>query len=395
MLVFLGAGAAPATARSRSLNDLEEWTCDEGSRSVRDATTYEPLKPGIILVVGTIDSSFSLLFDGLPDPYFRRLVVVEPTLSPAVAKRLLVASSAVFFLRLIEPTGLRGYLLDLARTLDVPHFYVADDDLSSLHAERADLSWYTPRNLRACLDSFAAVIVTSAPLLATFRALSLHPRIFTWRPTLSHRIVELLEPADRAERREGMRIGFIGGPFRIPNLSTSVMPALEALARSTDVTLLIRPETEIRDAKIPIEVVPFHRSYKDFIMEWRDAECDILVHSKGESANIANKTQNILICSYYIGAVPILAREPAYEGLGPATGVLLADQPWTAPLWAAALKKAETAERRAALRRKLAAYCQEAFAPAHNLPSLEACLRMAPPPSWQTWEERWALLCHG
>ena len=71
-----------------------------------------------------------------------------------------------------------------------------------------------------------------------------------------------------------------------------------------------------------IIVVERERSFRQFIRAWRRFAPDLLLHPAGATSNAPFKCPTAAIVAGYLGAVPVVADEPAYHGWGEAEGVL-------------------------------------------------------------------------
>ncbi len=71
-----------------------------------------------------------------------------------------------------------------------------------------------------------------------------------------------------------------------------------------------------------IVVLPMERSFRQHIRAWRRFGPDILLHPAGATANAPFKSPTAAIVAGYLGAIPVVAEEPAYQGWGEAEGVL-------------------------------------------------------------------------
>ena len=64
--------------------------------------------------------------------------------------------------------------------------------------------------------------------------------------------------------------------------------------------------------------------FRQFVREWRRFAPDILLHPAGATSNAPYKTPTAAIVARYLGAVPVVSDEPAYQGWSEADGVLTA-----------------------------------------------------------------------
>jgi hypothetical protein len=130
----------------------------------------------------------------------------------------------------------------------------------------------------------------------------------------------------------------------------------------------------LRPRVIGAEIVALapERSFRQFVRRWRSYAPDILLHPRGETANAPFKCPTAVIVAGYLGAVPVVADEPAYEGWTPADGVVRLGKGACELDEAAA--RIQDCEWRGDMRRRLAAAIARSFGEGDRLDRLEAWL---------------------
>jgi len=117
-----------------------------------------------------------------------------------------------------------------------------------------------------------------------------------------------------------------GGDFRLAGLTGPPLGRLRQIAEGPGLRLVVTPAGAqmLRPALPGAEIVelPLERSFRQHIRAWRRFSPDILLHPAGATANAPFKTPTAAIVAGYLGAVPVVADEPAYQDWGEAEGVL-------------------------------------------------------------------------
>jgi hypothetical protein len=147
-------------------------------------------------------------------------------------------------------------------------------------------------------------------------------------PALEGALEVAVRPLDRNDEGAApkWRAAYFGGPFRHELFQVLIVPALEAVGRQAPIELVV-PENVSVTTKLPIRKAQAHRSFKQFILNWRRLAPNVVVHPPGRSANIDFKTANAILCSYYLGAVPIVFEESAYADWNEDDGVVKVRHP--------------------------------------------------------------------
>jgi hypothetical protein len=279
---------------------------------------FADARPARVLVFGQIEVSTSLYFDaleGLPgvDVGFRAMT------SLAVDAVALASADLVILVRELHRFWDEGVIafLDAAA---VPYVWFADDNFLALRRE-GGAGFFTEARMRTALAG-AAAVWASTPALAAAHVW-LHPKVEVWGPALDP---AQDQPAPAAVGP--LTIAIPGGDFRLRGLD-AVLPELEALS-VTGLRILATPAgaARLRPALRKAEVVelPRERSFRQHVRQWRRYAPDLVLHPTGATANAPYKAPTAAILAGYLGAVPVVADEPAYGAWREAEGVLrLAD----------------------------------------------------------------------
>lgn len=273
-------------------------------------------RPGV-LVLGQIEVSTSLFFDFLEDRTqtpvafrpFTRLDLDAPHLSRA---------ALVVLVRDLHRFWDEG-VVELLRSAGAPFVYFTDDNFMALAAEGAASRFYKPARIRRALEG-AAEVWCSTPALAEAYA-PLHPGTRVWGPVLDP---VLAGPASHRERP--LTVGMAGGDFRAAGLKGAPLARLRSIAAARPLRIITtRMTAQALEGDWPeaeIVVAPTQRSFRQFIRAWRREGVDILLHPAGATANAPFKCPTAALVAGYLGAVPVVADEPAYLGWGEAEGVV-------------------------------------------------------------------------
>lgn len=281
-----------------------------GSRvpPARARLTSQGTEDGFVLVYGRLGASTSLYFDGLPAPDRAQLRMLEPG-DLFSDLPWLAAARLVIIVRGFEFAHLNG-ALDLLGELGTPVLWFTDDDFIALGGETASLGHYRAETVRRFAQRLAGIVTTSAPLAA---ALSPYHASIAVLPLAADPALLARRPATPSERA-----AIIGGGFRAKALTEVVAPAATA-----EGVPLILPAGLPRAPHAALRL-PFDGDFAQFIFRWQAEAPFALLHPHGDSGNIGNKSRGTLLVAAYLGAVPIVADEPAYQGLGEGQGVLSA-----------------------------------------------------------------------
>ena len=364
---------------SRRFLRTRAWAAGLSIQSDGDANTLLAPRGRCIAVVADMTGSTSICFDGLLDRDRQRVLFVPLPAGEFQLQLFLARCDAAILVRSLVDEHARLVAM-LCQWMEVPLYYLIDDNLILLSAEDPGLGAYTRERVTEALADFAGILCTSPSLAEYFRSLHLRPPVDEIGPVFD--AVKLAKirrlPARPAE--PALRVGFIGGSFRRRNLEEQVMPALAAVAR--DIPVAFFGPSSPADA----EGLPFIPFFDEFLTTWGSLGLDVVVHARGETGNLEYKTSSVLLSALYLGAVPIVASEPAFRDVGEAQGVLKVDG--DASSWEWALRRVQAAEVRRELLSRLDAFCRTNFAPERNARALERILAASTPPDLLTWAWR-------
>ncbi len=352
--------AEPLPPRAEGWRELTRRLC-AASRVVRVAATaaalgdapcpaFAGVQPSDVLVMGQIEVSTSLYFDFLeaaPDiaVRFRALTRLEVDAPHLAAARLVVLTRT---LHRFWDEGVIAFL----EAAGVPWVWFTDDNFQVLAAERGAPGFFSGPRMRRTLAG-AAEVWASTPALAAALA-PLHPRVKVWGPVLDPLLAGAQPaPSDR------LTIAAPGGDFRVAGLAEGPIQALRGLAAAAQLRIVATAAAAAALApELPgVEVIamPMERSFRQFLRQWRRHAPDLVLHPAGATANAPYKCPTAAIVAGYLGAVPVVAGEPAYEGWGAPEGVFRLEEHGLAAAAALARDPAGRTDLRARLGIALAA----------------------------------------
>jgi glycosyltransferase involved in cell wall biosynthesis len=383
-----------ATAAACNFFEDKAWISPaRGGRTVdRDilATATRP----IVGVLGHMDASVSLCFDGIKEQYGSSLRFID--LSAPYARQLQAAMTcdAIIIVRFLFDDSIQA-LTEACLMARIDLYYLADDNFIELAREDRSFARYKIENMRRALRRFKAVLATSPSLADYYTAENLHGDVRPFGPVFDRIAFEKYRRIPQELHSSSLRIGFIGGDFRRADLECNIYPALEAVAKQGAVELFARKSPKPKAWTRPRPPVTFRDVppiylYDDFAERWRRPGIDILVHPKGASSNIAYKTDSVLLTSLYLGAVPLVTDEMAFAGAGENEGIIKVNG--ASSEWAAAIERVRDANVRAELVKRLEAYCRSHFNSAYNAGVFETILASAKPAGIGDRLERFSMI---
>ncbi|VVT25683.1 hypothetical protein [Rhizobium sp. EC-SD404] len=261
-----------------------------------------------ILVIGRIEASVSLYFDGLPFETARMLRFIEA--EALVAKiELLETVDAIIIVRDLERCHDLG-LLDLMARLDIPRVWFIDDNPLVLAREDYHWAFYSEKRLARLLNGFAGIFASTEPLADALRPL--HDRVSVFPPVLDRRLIPTGEPESK-----GLTIALAGGGFRSSAFQRDILPALHALQVEKPIRL-IAPKSFAASPQQSLKATFLEprQSFPQFVRAWRQENPNVLVHPRSATENAPYKTPNALLVGLYLNSVPIVhGEEPAYRPL--------------------------------------------------------------------------------
>jgi len=270
-----------------------------------------------VLVLGQIEVSTSLHFDfleAMPDVS----VAFRPLTRLDLDAAVLAGADLVILVRELHRFWDEGVIafLDAA---GVPYVWFTDDNFLALQAEGEAGAFYALPRMQLALAKAAAIWTSTNALAAAH--VWLHPNVSVWKPALDP---FLDEPP--AAPIGPVTVALSGGDFRLAGLTGPPLDGLRQISEGPGLRLVVTPAggQMLRPALPGAEIValPIERSFRQFIRAWRRFSPDILLHPTGATANAPFKTPTAAIVAAYLGAVPVVADEPAYQGWGEAEGVL-------------------------------------------------------------------------
>ncbi|HEY1426194.1 MAG TPA: hypothetical protein VGF50_05935 [Caulobacteraceae bacterium] len=280
--------------------------------------SFAPRRDGVdVLVLGQIEVSTSLYFDFLesaPDltvafRAYTRLDVDAPHLAGA---------GLVVLVRTLHRFWDEG-VIDFLRAAGVPFVWFTDDNFLALRSEGDASVFYTAERMRRALAGAAEVWASTAWLAEALAPL--HGEVKVWGPVLDPLLTGGPAPDDGP-----LTVVLPGGDFRAAGLAGEPMERLRAMAEAEPLRMIATAAAAkaLAGALGPAEIVvlPPQPSFRQFVRQWRSYGPDILLHPEGATANAAFKCPTAVIVAGYLGAVPVVADEPAYAGWGENEGVL-------------------------------------------------------------------------
>jgi hypothetical protein len=280
--------------------------------------SFAPRGVGVdLLVLGQIEVSTSLYFDFLesaPD----LSVAFRAYTGLAVDAPHLAGARLVVLVRTLHRFWDEG-VIDFLKLAGVPFVWFTDDNFLVLRAEHDASAFFTAPRMRRALAGATAVWASTESLAEALRPL--HPDVRVWGPVLDARLANGAPPPDGP-----LTVVLPGGDFRAVGLEGEPIERLGAMAAAEPIrvvaTAAVAREIEPALGKAEVVVLPPERSFRQFVRRWRLYGPDILLHPEGDTANAPFKCPTAVIVAGYLGAAPVVADEPAYEGWGEHEGVL-------------------------------------------------------------------------
>lgn len=352
---------------------------------------YEPRRT--VALVGWLTASVSLYWICSAGSRLDSIIFIDPEAPEAIANPAIIHSDLVVFVREIFSPG-HQTKLDLCRSLKIPHVYFVDDNLPVLARDEPAWSKYSLNAMQNELSSFEGVIVSSANLQVDFRNLNIHSKIDRVTPVFDKDLMQKLRRAKNRRRQEHDKfdVGFFGGSFRVQSLINIVRPALDNSSEYT--RLVTRPiPIDFSSDKITHYNATESPYFFGFLDEWAKYGLDVIAHPSGTTGNIDFKSENAILVSFYLGAVPIVTEEAAYAGFGREQGVEKVENNITS--WQEAFERLRDRSYRSEMLSKLEQTCLSHFSaqPIENL--LESYLVLHPALDPEVLEYRYRKALHG
>lgn len=362
------------------------WAQDADLTTAADREALVGTSAPLIGVVSNFDASLALKFEGLTDPHRRNLLFIPLETDEANLRLILSHCDAIVLVRhLLNDHANR--VIRNCQLMDIPRYYLIDDNFLVLRTELPEFAAYTQENATEALADFAGVICTSGAVAEYLRSLRVHRAIVTINSVFDQAKVGKLDRIPRVASGPGLRVGFVGADFRLQSLGRDVLPALTHIRTDAPVEFVVRATTD-RRLKLPADtkILPFSASFDDFLVRWRAVGLDILVHPHGDTANIDYKADSILLIALYLGAVPVVAADPAFREVGEEQGVLKVNGGVAA--WTDALQRAQSPELRQTLMRRLEQFCSDHFGQERTVELLEMIYVASPRTDFILWGNR-------
>jgi len=270
-----------------------------------------------VLVLGQIEVSASLYFD-----FLESSPAVSAAFRPLTRLSLdashLASADLVILVRELHRFWDEGVIAFL-KAVGTPFVYFTDDNFLALHAEGDAPSFYSAARMRRALAGAAEVWASTETLAAAHRPL--HPRVRVWGPVLDPVLRAPSPPA-----ADMLTVALAGGDFRLAGLEGAPIAQLKAISETQDLRLVVTQGAAKALApaleRAEIVALPPERSFRQFVRRWRRFAPDVLLHPAGATSNAPFKCPTAVIVAGYLGAVPVVAEEPAYDGWGGAEGVI-------------------------------------------------------------------------
>ncbi|MGH7341896.1 MAG: glycosyltransferase family 2 protein, partial [Candidatus Rokuibacteriota bacterium] len=205
------------------------WAAGLDLRSPSDEDALLAPRGRCIGVLSEMTASTSLCFDGVLPRYQETLLFIPIVIEESALQLLVARCDAVILVRNLLGDRARQAAL-LCHSMDVPIHYLTDDNYILLRAEYPEFATYTRESVTQALEGFAGVLCTSHALAEYFRHLQLHPRIDEIGPVFDATKLAKLRRLPTAPAGPALRVGFVGGEFRLRSLKDEVLPALGTVA---------------------------------------------------------------------------------------------------------------------------------------------------------------------
>lgn len=280
--------------------------------------SFAPRREGVdVLVLGQVEVSTSLYFDFLESAP-SVTVAFRAFTGLAIDAPHLAAARLVVLVRTLHRLWDEG-VIDFLRAAGVPFVWFTDDNFLALRAEHDASAFYTAARMRRALAGAVEVWCSTGRLAEAHGAL--HANVKVWGPVLDPLLMAGEPPPDGP-----LTVVLPGGDFRASGLEGAPLERLGAMAAAEPIRVVataaagkaLAPELEAAD----VVVLPQERSFRQFVRNWRSFGPDILLHPEGATINAPFKCPTAVIVAGYLGAAPVVANEPAYEGWGENEGVL-------------------------------------------------------------------------
>jgi glycosyltransferase involved in cell wall biosynthesis len=337
-------------------------------------------------IIGNVEASMALCFDGLMDRFSENFLFLQPLFDDYTLQLHLARCDAVVVVRdLLGDDGRRT--IAACEWMNIPLYYLVDDNFIVIGDEFPEYQAYTVETVAEVLRGFAGVLCASPALSDYFRDRRLHSSIDQVGAVFDAAKFAKVRRLRPAPTENALRVGFVGGLFRLRSLNVDVVPALARSCVDGPIELLSRTAPDDADT-LPFEVkiIPFEMSFDAFLLRWRLTGIDVIAHPRGVTRNLPYKCKGVLIGALYLGAVPVVADEPAFEGLGEEQGdIRIGENPGE---WERAFRRLRDAEFRHTMLDRLEAYCRHACSGESTVRAIEKIFADTSPTDLLTWSHR-------
>lgn len=324
-----------------------------------------------VAVISHPNPTRDICFDGLLGQTVCELVHINPF--ERGASELLASCDIAIFVRHIFLDAYAN-LLAACRQKKIPHYLLSDDNFTELAKEQNDaidteiMRYYEINNFRNELKTFSGILSSSAELSHYFLTSGLHGKILHFSAVIDRQ----LSPSKFHRKDDRINVCFFGGKFRATDIDNIFIPVRD-LSAYQPVTLYARDILEplrqsLYDVGVSLVTTKANDDFKGFVRQYQGFNIDIVLHPPGETKNIKYKTANALLVSHYLGAVPIIANEPAYRGISDNDGAMVTDG--SILRVNDAMRKLRDGNTRSAYLEKLSKFCTDRFSPEENIRTL-------------------------
>lgn len=311
------------------------------------------------------DASIALPFDGLSDRTKRQISFLEPR-TPRGVEQAIAQSSVVVITREIVADQMK-YSMEQCLRQHKPYYYYVDDNFWILKDELSQYASFDTQKIKNYIRAAEGIVVSTDALADFILSNSIHKNVLKLTPVLDRSLLRGRERANTGDKT--LTTAFVGAGQRNDAFALVVEPAISRLWREgMPFRVVTREGNDLRALKfhgIPSVQLPVAYSFREYIMNWRRYEPDVLVHPVVKSRNAPFKTSSVILSACLLGAVPIVGSEPAFAGLSERDGVLLVAEN-SPDAWARALSALSVPKTRARFYRSLVAHCERAFGPESN-----------------------------
>ncbi|WP_250479414.1 MULTISPECIES: glycosyltransferase [unclassified Caballeronia] len=351
-----------------------------------------PADEGYVLVVSIqYDATAALYFDMLPAPLGRRVRIVPN--DPQRYLNALARASALVVLRAVR--AFQPWT-DAAKAMGIPSYYFLDDNMPLLQQiGEASMNGedFAKKPFQADLQRFDGVLLSSQPLLESFREQKFHEHLHLFPVACGIGEEERGRIRQNAHKQDDeIVIAFIGGLARSKVVWELIIPCLERLSKegarihfiapglNTDADTLNRLPRSLR-----VTLLPWDPGYPYVVRRFARFKPDFMVLGSSETPNNPFKTRHPLLTACLIDAVAVIPNLPPYSDIENGSVALVVDKPFDKSAWEAVLRS--IIEKRVdveAIKLRNRQHCDDAFSGERNVDVLRSLIEKAGgTPSWQ------------